>query len=47
MARILAGGSCTIERMRRPRDQTQRHEASNQCRSPILITELAEILNRS
>jgi hypothetical protein len=47
MAGNLAGGSCTIERMRGVRDQPKRHEASNPCRSPIPITELAEILNRS
>jgi len=47
IAGILAGGSCTIERMRRLPDQTDRHEASNLCRSPIDINEMAEILNRS
>jgi hypothetical protein len=46
MAGMLTGGPCTIECMRRPRDQTKQHEAGNPCRPPILITKLAEILNR-
>jgi hypothetical protein len=32
--------------MRRLRDQTKRHEASNPCRSPRLITELAETVEQ-